>query len=612
MPALEDFKPAFETLVDVYLHSVKKFGTRELFGEKKNGQWEWMTYGRFGQLVEDFRGGLAQLGIRSGDRVAVISNNRSEWAVAAYAVYTLGASYVPMYEAQHEKEWEYILNDCGAKVVLVPSETFTTRINKFKDKLEKLEHVIRFAGPESDSDTYANLLRRGAETPSPLVKPEPKDLAGLIYTSGTTGNPKGVMLSHKNLAYNVSAIHARFPMAEDDRSLSFLPWAHSFGQTVELHVLFSMGASMGIAESVEKIVDNLGEVRPTLLFAVPRIFNRIYDGLHKRMESEKPIKRKLFYKGIEVAARRKVLSEQGRSSFILDLEHKFFDRVVFEKVRARFGGRLKYAFSGAAAISKDVAEFIDNLGITVYEGYGLTETSPIFTANFPGARKIGSVGKAIPGTRVEIDKATNPSDDPNQGEIIAHGHNVMMGYFNLEEENKKVFTADGGFRTGDLGYLDADGFLYITGRVKEQYKLENGKYVVPVPIELSIQRSPFVTNVMVHGQNKPFNVAVIVPDQEVLKTWAKDRGLSVDPIHELFKRPEVQQLYSEEIAKHTREIKGYERPQKFVLISEDFTTSNDMLTPSLKLKRRNVVARYNEAIETLYREAANSSNASAA
>jgi long-chain acyl-CoA synthetase len=593
--------PKFETLVDIFLQSTAQFGPRQLFGEKKNGQWTWMTYAKFGQLVDDLRGGLSQLGVTHGDRVAVISNNRHEWAVGAFACYSLGAVYVPMYEAQLDKEWAYILNDCGAKLVFAANDSIAAKLKALKPELPKLEHIIRFSGTETESDTFTCLLRRGAETPSPVNAPKPADLAGLIYTSGTTGNPKGVMLSHANLSKNVAAMHELFPMSQDDRSLSFLPWAHSFGQVVELNGLFSMGAAMGIAEGVEKIVDNLSEVQPTLLFSVPRIFNRIYDGLQKRMAAESPVKRMLFQRGLAVAAQRKALADKGQSSTLLDVQHAFFDKVVFSKVRARFGGRLKYAFSGAAAISREVAEFIDNLGITVYEGYGLTETSPIATANYPNNRKIGSVGRAIPGTRVEIDRSE--TGDPKQGEIVVYGHNVMMGYYNLPDENAKVFTGDGGFRTGDMGMVDDDGYVWITGRIKEQYKLENGKYVVPVPIEQALALSPFIANVMLHGQNKPFNVAIIVPDMESLKKWATEKGLDTSSIPELLKRPEVQQLFREQINEFGKEAKGYERPQRFLLTSEDFSTANDMLTPSLKLKRRNVLKKYGEAVEALYREA---------
>ncbi|ATB46893.1 AMP-dependent synthetase/ligase [Corallococcus macrosporus] len=597
--------PQFQTLIDILKRSTSTFGSRELFGEKKNGQWVWTTYSRFGEMVDDLRGGLAQLGVGAGDRVAVISNNRLEWAVGAYATYSLGGAYVPMYESQQAKELQFIINDSGSKVVFCATDEIAQRIQSVRAELPHLEHIIRFSGTTSDTDSFATLLRRGAETPTPMVSPKPTDLAGLIYTSGTTGQPKGVMLSHANIARNVSAMHEVFPMGTDDRSLAFLPWAHVFGQTVELHALFSMGASMAIAEAVEKIIDNLSEVKPTLLFSVPRIFNRIYDGLQKRMAGEKPVTRFMFRRGLAVAAEKRALAEQGKSSGLLDLQHAFFDKVVFSKVRARFGGRLKYAFSGGSAISKEVAEFIDNLGITVYEGYGLTETSPIATANFPENRKIGSVGKALPGVRIEIDTAA--TGEAKQGEIVVHGHNVMMGYYNKPEENEKVFTGNGGFRTGDMGYLDPDGYLYITGRIKEQYKLENGKYVVPSPIEQSLALSTFIANALVHGMNKPYNVAIIVVDVDALKKWATEKGLDTSSMPELLKRPEVLQLYREQVNEFTRDVKGYERPQRFLLTSEDFTVANDMLTPKMSVKRRNVVARYNDAIEALYREGADRS-----
>jgi long-chain acyl-CoA synthetase len=319
------------------------------------------------------------------------------------------------------------------------------------------------------------------------------------------------------------------------------------------------------------------------------------------MASEKAVTRTLFNHGHTVAAQRRALAQQGKKSTVLELQHAVLDKVVFSKVRARFGGRLKYAFSGGAAIAREVAEFIDNLGITVYEGYGLTETSPIVTANYPGNRKIGSVGKVLPGVRVDID--TVATGDAQHGEVVVHGHCVMLGYYNQPEENAKVFTGDGGFRTGDMGYLDPDGYLYITGRIKEQYKLENGKYVVPVPIEQALMLSTFIANAMVHGQNKPFNVALLVADLDTLRKWAAEKGLDATSIPELLKRPEVQQLYREQINEHTRGFKGYERPQRFLLLGEDFTVANDMLTASLKLKRRGVLNRYGEAVEALYRQA---------
>jgi len=398
-------------------------------------------------------------------------------------------------------------------------------------------------------------------------------------------------------------MHEVFPMSPEDRSLSFLPWAHSFGQTVELHGLFSMGASMGIAESVDKIIDNLSEVKPTLLFSVPRIFNRIYDRLQKQTAEGPALRRKIFESAIANSAYRKKLAEEKRTSGFADFKQRIFDKVVFTKVRDRFGGRLRYAFSGGAAISKEVAEFIDNLGITVYEGYGLTETSPIATANWPGARKIGSVGKAIPGVRIAIDLGA--TGDPRNGEIVVYGHNVMQGYYNQPDEDAKVFTPDPvtgqrGFRTGDMGFLDDEGFLTITGRIKEQYKLENGKYVAPSHLEDQLKLSSFIANSFIYGDNRPYNVALIVPDMAELEKWAAGRAIHKRG-EELLADEQVNALVQGEVDKYSSEFKQFEKIKKVKLIAEDFTQENGMLTPKLSLKRRVVMQKYGEALDKLYR-----------
>jgi len=596
---MSEFKPKYESLVQVFTRSMEKFPDRPLFGVKHEGQWQWMTYGEWGDRVRRLRTGLQKLGVGPGDRVAIISNNNPEWAIAAYASYGLGAAFVAMYESQLDKDWKHIIKDCGAKVLFVANGQIAQRVRGFRDDLPELEEVVVLAGtPQGDDRSFSELLDN---EPSDLVDPGPDAIAVFIYTSGTTGDPKGVRLTHKNLAYNVSAIHAVFPLEPDDRSLCFLPWAHSFGQTVELHGMLSMGASLGLAEAVDKIVANLAEVRPTVFISVPRVFNRIYDGLHARMNEEGGLKKKLFEAAIETAEQRKRLAAEGKHSGWLDLKFNMLDRLVFSKVRERFGGRLKYAFSGGAAISREVAEFIDNLGITVYEGYGLSETSPIATANYPGARKIGTVGKPIPGVEIEIDFSA--TEDPTQGEILIFGHNVMEGYHHLEEANAEVLVEKNGrrgFRSGDMGRIDDEGFLHITGRVKEQYKLLNGKYVVPTPLEEKMKLSPYISNAMVHGMNQEYNVAIVIPDYEALKGWAVEKGLDPDPAS-LAKSDAVRALIEEEVQKYSSDFKGYEKARKIYIGEEDFTTENGMLTPTLKLKRRVVQERYGDAIEALYK-----------
>jgi long-chain acyl-CoA synthetase len=336
-------------------------------------------------------------------------------------------------------------------------------------------------------------------------------------------------------------------------------------------------------------------VKPTVLFAVPRIFNRIYSGVEKQIESKPAPIRSLFRAGLRLAAKKRQNKPLGMmESATLALA----DKIVFAKVRGRFGGNLKYAVSGAAALAREVADFVDGLGITVYEGYGLTETSPIVSCNVPGHRKLGSVGRPIPGVRVVID--TQVTGDPKNGEIVVYGPNVMQGYYKHKAETDAVFTPDGGFRTGDMGYLDDDNYLYITGRIKEQYKLENGKYVVPSPLEELVKLSPFISNVMIYGDNKPFNVALVVANIQALKEWGAHHGVKhTNPDHFLAD-PKVRAKMREELDRVCGDFKGYERIRNFALLAEDFTLENDMLTPKLSVKRRNVLRRWQKEIDQLY------------
>ena len=592
----------FDTLVDVFDNSIATYPNNDLFGTKKNGVWVWTTYLEFGKEVDACRAGLTALGVKKGDRVAIVSNNRVEWAVLCYACFGIGAAFVPMYEAQLTKEWEFIARDCNAKVLVCATDAITEKAKPFLESIPGLSNLVSLdhatkASEDGKIVPYKSLLASKKKVPT--IRPAKDDIAGFIYTSGTTGNPKGVRLSHFNIASNVSAVHDVFPMSASDRSLSFLPWAHVFGQTCELHALFSMGASLALCEAVDKIIDNLAETQPTLLMSVPRIFNRIYGNVQKQI-SERPG----FVQGMvkaALAARNKQRAGQELSlqeGLVLALT----DKVVFSKVRQRFGGRLRYAFSGGAAISTDVAEFIDGLGITVYEGYGLTETSPIVSANYPGARKIGSVGKPLPGITISVSP---------EHELIVHGPNIMKGYHDRADENAAVFTEDGGFRTGDMARVDEDGFVFITGRIKEQYKLENGKYVVPTPLEEQIKLSPFVLNVMVYGDNRPHNVALVVANVTAVRAWGKENGVSESDDEKLLASSKVRELFKNELEKYADKFKGFEGVRDFALVAEDFTTENGMLTPSLKLKRRAVLAKWQATIDAIYTKKKSKEGASA-
>ncbi len=593
--------PQYRNLPDLLQRSVKKYAGNPFLGTRRDdGTWHFITYKEFGELVDQFRAGLASLGVEPGDRVAIIADNRVEWAVAAHATYSLGALICPMYQKQNPKDWEYIIRDSGAKVVLVANTGIAGKVGPFVDSIETLERVVDIEGPASDPFSYAGLLKTGAEKPVPAADPDPDDVCGFIYTSGTTGKPKGVLLTHRNITSNASGAQEIFPLEESDRTLSFLPWAHSFGQTVELHCGTGYGISLALCDDTTKLVQYLGEVKPTLLFAVPRIFNKIYDGLHKKMAAESAFKQRMFKAAVAGAQKKRALAADGRSSGLLNFKMKILDKLVFSKVRARLGGRLRYAFSGGAAISREVAEFIDDVGIMVYEGYGLSETSPMATANCIGHRKIGSTGQALPGVEILIDTAAVGGTMGDQGEILVKGPNVMKGYHNLPDKTDEVMRDDGAFRTGDLGRLDSEGYLYITGRIKEQYKLENGKYVVPAPLEEQLKLSGFINQVLVFGDNKPHNVALIVPDEEALKKWAGEKGIAGD-LAALFGNDRVKALYQGELDRYHSEVfKGFEKVRAFDFIAEEFSTDNDMLTPTMKLKRRNVLKVYQHLLDALY------------
>ncbi len=603
--AQTSFHPRHDNLIELHEQSLTRFAARPLFGVKRQGQWQWQSYAEFGEQVQAMRRALMQLGLASGERVAIISDNRPEWAVMSYASFYLGGVVVPMYEYQPASEWLYILQNCAASVTFAATTTIAQELCDFhqQQQLPALKHLIVAddALPTTQGELRCHSFQALLTTTHASTLPAPPkrdDLATLIYTSGTTGVPKGVMLSHGNLVDNVCAVSGLHPLNQEDCSLSFLPWAHSFGQVAELHTFMNRGAAMAIAESTDKIVDNLAEIRPTVLVSVPRIFNRMYERIWQRVESSGGVRKWLFMQAVHTASLRQENAHAGHVGLWLNGKHRLLDTLVFAKIRARFGGRLRFAISGGASLSRHVAEFIDHLGIRVYEGYGLTETSPVIAVNMPGAYKVGSVGPLIPGVEVNIDAAA--SHDHNQGEIIVYGHNVMQGYYELPEENQQVFTADGGLRTGDLGFIDSDGFLFITGRIKERYKLENGKYIAPVPLEESLKLCPWISNIMIYGDDKPHNVALIVPNLEMVIAWAKENHIRVDSTTKLLSDRRVHAKYQELIKEFSSSFKPYEKIRQFSLIDEVFTPENGLLTPSLKIKRREILRRYQKTIDTLY------------
>lgn len=590
-----------DNLVELMASSIEKHADRPLFGTPDdNGDYHWVTYRQIGQRIDALRAGLAKLGVTSGDAVGVIANNRVEWAVAAFATFGLGGQFIPMYEKELVKVWQHIIQDSGIKVLFVSNMEILNSVQSFRREVPGLEHTFLIDG--AGAPTMMELEAQGSQHPVKAMHPKPEDIAVLIYTSGTTGKPKGVLLSHGNFTSNVIAGGARFPEINlNSCSLSILPWAHSYGQTAELYNFINRGASMGFVRDITTIADDLAKVAPTFLIAVPRVFNKIYDGLWIKINEAGGIARKLFTMGLESAAQKRALSDQGKSALMPKLKYALADRIVFSKIRKRFGGRLKGALTASALMNVEVAQFFTDIGLPVFDAYGLTETSPAVTMNNRVANKPGSVGRPIDNVRVVIEpiESKTPGDE---GEVVVYGPNVMQGYHNNPEATRKVMTKEGGFRTGDIGRLDEDGFLFITGRIKEKYKLQNGKYVFPAALEENIQLSPWVENVMVFGEGRSHNVCLVTPDFSKLSDWAKDKGIDPTP-ENLIVDSRVVGMISDSIKNHLKDkFGGYEIPKSFILVEEPFSVENGMLTQTMKLKRRKVLDRYMDQIYAAYEE----------
>ncbi|HOM28238.1 MAG TPA: long-chain fatty acid--CoA ligase [Deltaproteobacteria bacterium] len=588
-----------DNLVDFLEESVAAYPSSPFLGTKKApGRYEWITYRDFGARVDRVRAGLASLGVKKGDAVGIIANNRTEWAICAYATYGLVARWVPMYEAELPSTWRYIVSDSGIKVLFCSNRSVMDKVKDFPSTIPSLERLILIEGEGPGS--LQELEEIGAKNPVPSTKPDPDDVAALIYTSGTTGDPKGVLLTHGNFTSNSLAGQKFYPeFKHGDVLLSILPWAHSYAQTAELYTVTRLGAQLGIMGGIDTLAEDMLAVRPTFLIAVPRVFNKIYDGIFARMGQEKGLKKKLFFMAVESAKKRRMLKAEGRRDPILDLKVALLDRLVFSKIRERFGGRLRGAMTASAAMNPEIAGFFFDIGIPTYDCYGMTETSPAVTMNCPSAYKLGSVGRPIDKVKVVIDSSV-VEEGAEDGEIVVYGPNVMKGYHNKPEATAAVMTPDGGIRTGDRGRFDKDGFLYITGRIKEQYKLENGKFVFPAALEEDIRLIPYIENAMVYGENKPYNICIVIPDFAVLGKYARENGLPTEP-EELVRRKEVYDLIADEVNKALKgKYGGYEIPKKFLILSQNFSVDDGTLTQTLKVKRRVVIQRLKDSIEALY------------
>ncbi len=597
---LDKFYKHPRNLVDLFEDTAAKWGDRNAIGTKNltTKQYEWITYKHLAERINNARGGLHQLGVSKGDAIGVIIGNSVEWYVLENASHGLGAMFVPMYEKELMKIWQYIIKDSGLKYLFVKDEKLFEKIKHFKDEIENLKEIFIISGEGPNS--LKALEEIGAKNPVKSYKPHWSEPADLIYTSGTTGDPKGVLLSHGNLSACSQAGYHIFPVLNENfTSLAILPWAHSYGLSAELHNFMQFGGAIALMESVDTLAEDFLKIKPTYLIAVPKVFNRIYDGIQAKMHEEGGLKKMLF----DMTCREAV---KCRGKANKSLKFKILDKIVFSKIRERFGGRLTGVLTASAVMNPEIAMFFADLGIPTYDAYGLTETSPAITMNSPLlGNRYGSVGKCVENMHVKIDRSI-ADDESGDGEIIAYGAHVMMGYHNKPDQTAQIMMKDTwngfpGIRTGDQGHLTDDGFLYITGRFKDEYKLSNGKYIHPESMETDIKLVHNIANAFVWGEGKAYNIAIIVPDFATMKKDDRIAKWAQGVPEEVVKDKNIQEFLTEEIKRHLKKsYGGYEIPQKFVYATEDFTLENGLVTQTMKLKRKEAQKIYAKEIEKLY------------
>ncbi len=603
-PNLIGFENLPQTIPHYCFESFRRHNKRDALAFKIDDVWNYVNGLDAIERVKRIAMGLAALGVRKGDRVAIISENRPEWSFVDLAILSLRAINVPIYTTQSIEQIRYILENSGAKLLLISGRKIWKHAENAINSVERLEKLIFFdedGKPEGNTRaiTLSEVEAEGERYRSidsdvfenSLAGIEPNDLATIIYTSGTTGEPKGVMLTHDNFVSNIVAVSKSLPIRSTDRSLAVLPLSHIFERTV-FYVLCANGVSIHYCAAFDQIASHLQEVKPTIMTAVPRLFEQVYHKIVKKGKAAGGWKTKLFDWALDVGQDYWDAKDNQRSvSPALAAKHAIANKMVFSKWRAGVGGNLRFFVSGGAPLSKKLSYAFWGAGIPILQGYGMTEAC-VTSANRPDDNKVGSIGRPFEGIEMKIaDK-----DD----EVLVRGPNVMVGYYNDPEATAKVIDDEGYYHTGDVGYVDKDGHFYITDRIKDLFKLSNGKYVAPLQVESLLKQSPLVSQVIVVGSGRKQVGALIVPDWDTLKEQMKAQGLSVEGSREeLCENPHFVKRVQQDAVELSRELSDYERVKRVYLLPREFSIDKGEMTPTLKIKRNVIDEKYQEAIDEI-------------
>ncbi len=605
MPPIQNFK----TIPEMFDVVTKTYESNKTYLKHKvEGKYIDIDFAEVREIVENFALGLTTLGVKREDKVAIISENRPEWYYSDLAILCLGGVDVPLYPISTSDSIEYMLNNSESVGIIVSTKFQLNKVLKIKSKCKNLKFIINMNNedPEGEAGVYTfnAVLEKGKlfkddhhehfQTHLELSKED--DLCTIIYTSGTTGEPKGVMLTHKNILSNVKSACEVISVTDKDTFLSFLPLSHIFERMAGYYLALACGSTVAFAEGIEKISLNMGEIKPTVMTGVPRLFERMYNKIMRNVEKQPEKKQKIFNWGVTIGQEYAQLKRTEESIPIsLTIKHKLADKLVFSKLRSVTGGNLRFFISGGAALARDLGVFFEAVGILVLEGYGLTESSPVIAVNRENDYKFGSVGKTIPGVEVKIAK---------DGEILASGPNIMQGYYKKKKETKDVIK-DGWLHTGDIGVFDAEGFLLITDRKKSLFKTSGGKYIAPTPIENLFLGSKYIDQFIIIGDKRMFISALIVPDFEALKEYADAHRIAYSSNEDLIKLKQIDDMMQQEFASFQKKLASFEKVRKFTLLNKPFTIEAGEMTPSLKLKRNVIEARYKDLIEDMYKEMQN-------
>jgi long-chain acyl-CoA synthetase len=592
------------TLVEIFEHAVRAHNRPDALNYKRDGRWVSISSEELLRRTRHVACGLHSLGVRPGDRVALLSESRPEWTLSDAGCVFAAAIDVPIYPTLTPSQVRYILKDSGARVLIVANEEKFREIRDVISECPQLEHIV-FIEPTSGQDVKGISLPELEERGATLAQEQPElfeslgrqispdDLATIIYTSGTTGEPKGVMLTHSNLVSNLIDSSAHLSFEKDDSVLSVLPLSHVL-ERVAMYMYLYHGMAVYFGESLEMIGPNLREVRPTIFVGVPRIFEKIFARVKEKTAEKGKLNVAILNWAVAVGKEYAKLSvSHQKIPALLALKHKIADKLIFSKMRTALGGRIRLLVSGGAALPEELGYIYIGAGLPIVQGYGLTETSPVITAGRVEENRIGTVGKPIRGVEVRI---------AADGEIETRGPHVMRGYYNKPAETDAVLSADGWFKTGDIGAFDEDGFLRITDRKKELFKTSGGKYIAPQPIEQMIKGSQFVSQVVLIGNGRKFAAALIVPDWERVASYVQLKGIKAGSHAELCKNPRIIDLFQRQVASLTSELPQYESVKKVALLENEMTIDGGELTPTMKVKRRVVDEKYRDVIDALYAE----------